>query len=107
VSKPAVTESFSYPYSRLNTVCLKEGDIIGMNAKDIVTKGNDVDSVTEELVDSMMDEDVTTISLYFGNNVTEEEAGKVADDLSQKYPKCDVDIYYGGQPLYYYIVSLE
>ncbi|MBO5215727.1 MAG: DAK2 domain-containing protein [Clostridia bacterium] len=86
---------------------LKEGDIIGMNAKDIATKGNDVDAVTEELIDDMMDEDVTTISLYFGNNVTEEEASKVADDLSQKYPKCDVDIYYGGQPLYYYIVSLE
>jgi len=75
---------------------LKEGDIIGIDAKSIVAKGENVNNVTTELVDKMMAPDVTNITLYFGNNVSEEEASEIA-----------VDIHFGGQPLYYYIVSLE
>ena len=86
---------------------LSEGDIIGVDAKTIVAKGKEVSDVTTELVDKMMNNDVSNITLYFGNDVTEEDASKVANDLAQKYKKCDVDIHYGGQPLYYYIVSLE
>ncbi len=86
---------------------LKEGDIIGMDSKDIVAKGDSVSAVTEQLIDSMMDDDVSCISLYFGNNVQEEEANAIAADLTSKYRACDVDVHYGGQPLYYFIVSLE
>jgi dihydroxyacetone kinase-like predicted kinase len=86
---------------------LKEGDIIGMDQKSIVAKGNEVESVTTELVDKMMDNSISTITLYFGNNVAEADAEKIAQDLSRKYTRCDVDIHFGGQPLYYYIVSLE
>ncbi|MBR2988256.1 MAG: DAK2 domain-containing protein [Clostridia bacterium] len=86
---------------------LKEGDIIGINAKEIVAKGHSVRKVTESLIDDMMDEDITTITLYFGNQVTEDDAEKIAGELMEKYPNCDVATYYGGQPLYYYIVSLE
>ena len=86
---------------------LKEGDIIGINAKEIVAKGHSVRKVTEALIDDMMDEDVTTITLYFGNNVTEDDATKIAGELMEKYTGCDVATYFGGQPLYYYIVSLE
>lgn len=64
-------------------------------------------NVTTELVDKMMAPDVTNITLYFGNNVSEEEASEIAGELAEKYSKCDVDIHFGGQPLYYYIVSLE
>lgn len=91
----------------INDMQLNEGDIIGVDAKTIVAKGNEVSGVTTELVDKMMNSDVSNITLYFGNDVKEEDATKVADELSQKYKKCDVDIHYGGQPLYYYIVSLE
>lgn len=91
----------------INDMQLNEGDIIGVDAKTIVAKGNEVPGVTTELVDKMMNSDVSNITLYFGNDVKEEDATKVADELSQKYKKCDVDIHYGGQPLYYYIVSLE
>ena len=91
----------------INDMQLNEGDIIGVDAKTIVAKGNEVSGVTTELVDKMMNRDVSNITLYFGNDVKEEDATKVADELSQKYKKCDVDIHYGGQPLYYYIVSLE
>ena len=86
---------------------LKEGDIIGMDSKSIVAKGEKVETVTKELVDKMMDSDVSNITLYFGNNVTEEEASAIAKELTDKYKRCDVDIHFGGQPLYYYIVSLE
>ncbi len=86
---------------------LKEGDIIGMDAKDIVAKGDSVGEVTEQLVDKMMNDDISCISLYFGNDVKEEEANAIASDLIKKYRSCDVDVHCGGQPLYYFIVSLE
>lgn len=86
---------------------LKEGDIIGMDAKDIVAKGDSVNQVTEQLIDKMMDDDVSCISLYFGNDVKEEDANAIAADITKKYRMCDVDVHYGGQPLYYFIVSLE
>ena len=86
---------------------LKEGDIIGMDAKDIVAKGDSVSQVTEQLIDKMMDDDVNCISLYFGNDVREEDANAIAADITKKYRNCDVDVHYGGQPLYYFIVSLE
>jgi len=93
--------------TQIDNFDLKEGDIIGIDSKNIVAKGEDVKSVTEELVDSMIDNDVSNITLYFGNDVKEEDASEIAEDLTSKYKKCDVDIHFGGQPLYYYIVSLE
>ncbi len=93
--------------TQIDNFDLKEGDIIGIDSKNIVAKGDDVKSVTKELVDTMIDNDVSNITLYFGNDVKEEEASEIAEDLTTKYKKCDVDIHFGGQPLYYYIVSLE
>lgn len=86
---------------------LKEGDIIGMDGKSIVAKGESVDNVTKELVAKMMDRDVSTITLYFGSDVKEEQAQGIVEELAHEYPRCDVDTHFGGQPLYYYIVSLE
>ncbi len=86
---------------------LKEGDIIGIDSKSIVAKGEKVEKVTKDLVEKMMDSDVSNITLYFGDAVSEEEANAIAQELTDKYKKCDVDIHFGGQPLYYYIVSLE
>ncbi len=93
--------------TNINDMELKEGDIIGIDSKDIVAKGDEVKDVTTELVSKMMTNDVSNITLYFGNDVKEEEANDVAEVLTQKYKRCDVDIHFGGQPLYYYIISLE
>ncbi len=93
--------------SHVDNFDLKEGDIIGVDAKNIIAKGEKVENVTAELVDKMMDSSVCNITLYFGNEVKEEEANEIASRLSEKYNRCDVDIHYGGQPLYYYIVALE
>lgn len=93
--------------TNINDMELKEGDIIGIDSKDIVAKGHEVKDVTTELVDKMMTNDTSNITLYFGNNVKEEEANDVAEALTKKYKRCDVDTHFGGQPLYYYIISLE
>lgn len=86
---------------------LSQGDIIGIDNKEILATGKDVNTVTKELIEKMMDHNVSTITLYFGNDVNEEDAQKIVEELSAKYPKCDVDCLFGGQPLYYYIVALE
>ncbi|MDR0425880.1 MAG: DAK2 domain-containing protein [Clostridiales bacterium] len=86
---------------------LKEGDIIAMDQNAIVAKGDSVGDVTKQLVAGMMDDEISNVTLYFGNNVTEDEAQAIADSLAADYKRCDIDIHFGGQPLYYYIVSLE
>ncbi|MDR3021834.1 MAG: DAK2 domain-containing protein [Clostridiales bacterium] len=86
---------------------LKVGDIIGINSSEIAVKGKSVSSVTADLVDEMIDDSVSNITLYFGSEVGESDVKKVAKQLSSKYTKCDVDFHQGGQPLYYYIVSME
>ena len=93
--------------TEVDDLILKEGDIIGIDNNSIVAKGDKVESVTKDLVDKMMSKDVSNITLYFGNNLEESEAQNIADDLANKYKKCDIDVHFGGQPLYYFIVSLE
>ena len=86
---------------------LKEGDIIGLNEKNIIAKGEDVNTVTEELIDKMVNADIMNISLFYGESVQEVEAQVLAEKISKKYPDIEVDYHFGGQPLYYYLISLE
>ncbi len=86
---------------------LKEGDIIGLGEKKIVTKGNNVSKVTEDTIEKLMTEDVSTISLFYGNDVDPKDAGALIDTLKAKYPDLEIDIHEGDQPLYYYLISLE
>ena len=86
---------------------LKEGDIIGLGEKKIVTKGNDVSKVTEDTIEKLMTEDVSTISLFYGNDVDPKDAGALIDTLKDKYPDLEIDVHEGNQPLYYYLISLE
>lgn len=86
---------------------LKEGDIIGLDHKTILTKGNDIKEVTAGLIDKMIDENHTMITIYYGEDIKEEDAEILKADLTEKYPECEVETYYGGQPIYYYIISLE
>lgn len=86
---------------------LKEGDIIGLNDKNIVAKGDDIATVTEEVIEKMVTPDIMNISLFYGAEVQEVEAQVLAEKLSKKYPDIEVDFHFGGQPLYYYLISLE
>lgn len=91
----------------MNGFKLKEGDIIGLDNKRILAKGDDVDSTCEALIKALKNDDHEMITLYYGEGVEEAQAEALAAKLSEKYPDCDVDYHYGGQPVYYYMVSLE
>ncbi len=86
---------------------LKEGDIIGLDNKNIIAKGEDINAVATEVVEKLMNENIMTVTLFFGADVQEAEATKLAEELAVKYPDIEVDCHFGGQPLYYYMISLE
>ena len=86
---------------------LKTGDIIGLDNKKILAKGSDIAETTVELIGKMKNPDHEMITLYYGEGVTEEDAQALAGKVAEKFPECDVDFHFGGQPVYYYIVSME
>ena len=91
----------------MNGFKLKEGDIIGLNSKKILAKGEDVETTTLELIKKMKNNEHEMITLYYGEGVDEAAAEALAGKVSETFPDCDVDFHYGGQPVYYYMVSLE
>lgn len=86
---------------------IHEGDIMGIGDSGLLAVGDEVMGVTKEMIRSMVDEDSELISVYYGEDVTEETAGQLGDELMEEYPDCDVEINYGGQPIYYCVVSVE
>lgn len=86
---------------------IKQGDFMGIGDNGILSVGQDMDEVVLSMVDEMMDEDRELISIYYGEEITEEQAETIRDRISEKYDSCDVELQYGGQPIYYYIVSAE
>ncbi len=86
---------------------LTEGDIIGLDNKKILTKGDNVGEVVAGLVEKIKTDDHEMLTLYYGQDVKEEDAEKLRDEMESRFDGIDVDVLYGGQPLYYYIVSLE
>lgn len=91
----------------MNGFKLKEGDIIGLDNKRILAKSDNIDDTTVKLVKALKNDEHEMITLYYGEGVKEEEAEALADKISKQYPDCDVDFHFGGQPVYYYMVSLE
>ena len=86
---------------------LKEGDIIGLAEKNIIAKGNDVGTVTAETVDKLVSEESATITLFYGQDVQQPEADALVEQIAAKYPDKEVSCHFGGQPLYYYMISIE
>ncbi|MEG2084120.1 MAG: DAK2 domain-containing protein [Clostridia bacterium] len=86
---------------------LHEGDIIGLDDKKIIAKSNDVAQTTKDVVNKIMTEDEEIISLYYGDNVTKEQAESIRKDVEAEHPDCEVCCYYGGQPHYYFMISIE
>lgn len=93
--------------TKIDGFSLKKGDIIGLNSKRILAKSNSVEDATLKLIEKMKDSAHALINLYYGKDVSEQDAEKLQAKIAEKYPDCDVEIYYGGQDIYYYIVSLE
>ena len=86
---------------------LTTGEIIGLDDKTILSKGILVSTTCENLIEKMINNNIVNITLYYGEDVREEEANSLCERLSQKYPNCEVNVIYGGQPVYYYLVALE
>ncbi len=86
---------------------IKQGDIMGIGDKVIHCKGENVSDVVLELVEHLVDDDSEIISLYYGDEVDVEDAEKISEDLEERYPLVDIEVYYGGQPIYYYVLSVE
>lgn len=91
----------------MNGFKLKEGDIIGLDNKRILAKSDNIDDTTLKLVKALKNDDHEMITLYYGEGIKEDDAEALAAKISENYPDCDVDFHFGGQPVYYYMVSLE
>ena len=86
---------------------IHEGDIMGIADQGIVAVGESVEKVSLEMLQTLVDEDTSLISLYYGEDVQEEDASKLAEEVEALYPEIDIDLHLGGQPIYYYVMSVE
>lgn len=86
---------------------IKQGNIMGIGDKTILSVGEEIKPTTIELIQSLADEESELISLYYGAEVEEEDANELAEEIMELYPDLDVEVHYGGQPIYYYVLSVE
>ncbi|MCR5278294.1 MAG: DAK2 domain-containing protein [Lachnospiraceae bacterium] len=87
---------------------IKEGDFMGIGDKGLLSVNKDIKTAVCEMIDRMQEESSAELfSIYYGEDVTEADAKEVADYITGKYPSCDVELQFGGQPIYYYIISAE
>ena len=86
---------------------IHEGDIMGIGDSGILAVGQTVEETTKEMLAQLVDEDTELISLYYGQDVQEESAENFAQEIEDLYPDVDVDVHSGGQPIYYYVLSVE
>lgn len=116
-NKEAMIDSMSYvktgevTYAVRDTVIddkeIKEGNIMGIGDEGILAVGEEIDDTTINMIKEMQDKESEIVSLYYGAEVTEEAANKLADKIAEALPEIEVEVYPGGQPIYYYIASVE
>ena len=86
---------------------IKQGDYMGIGDSGILSVGRDMEEVTFNMIKAMIHDDLELISIYYGSDVTEEAAEAVKAKVEETYPDCDVELQMGGQPIYYYVISME
>ena len=86
---------------------IKQGDYMGIGDKGILTVGKNMEEITLGMVEAMVDDSSELISVYYGADVEEADAEALRDKVEAAYPSCDVELQYGGQPIYYYVISVE
>ena len=91
----------------INDVEVKEGNIIGLGEGKLLSAGDDIDDITTKLIESLVDEDSAIITLFYGEDTKKEDAEALQEALEEKFEDIDIELYYGGQPIYYYLVSVE
>ncbi len=93
--------------TRLDEKEIHEGDIMGIGDSGILAVGKGKENIARETVAAMVDDDSEVISIYYGEDVSEEDAVKLSEELEEAYPDCEIEVNQGGQPIYYYIISVE
>jgi DAK2 domain fusion protein YloV len=86
---------------------IKQGDYMGIGDKSILSVGADMVETTKEMVAAMTDDETAIICIYYGDEVEEEDAHTLGAELEEEYPEVEIEIHYGGQPIYYYVISVE
>ena len=86
---------------------IHEGDILGISEKGIRTAGKDIKEITKQLIAGMIDDDSEFLTVYYGKDISPETADALSEELEELYPDLEIEVKYGGQPLYYYIFSIE
>jgi dihydroxyacetone kinase-like predicted kinase len=84
-----------------------KGDYMGIGDSGILAVGQSIETVAADTLEAMITEDSELISIYYGADVSEEDAENLQNLVSERYPSCDVELQYGGQPIYYYVMSVE
>ena len=93
--------------TRIDDKEIHEGDIMGIGDHSILAVGKEIAETTKETIRLMTDEDSELISIYYGEDVSEDDAQALGEALEEEYPDCEIEVYPGGQPIYYYVVSVE
>lgn len=99
--------TYSVRDTEFNNAKISKNDIIGISEGDIVASGKDINLVSLELLDNMIDDDTSLVTIFYGNDIEEDMANDLVDQLTDKYSDIDIELIYGGQPIYYYIFSVE
>jgi len=107
----STVKSASVTYAVRNTnvdgLAITKGDIIGLTDSSILTKGKTVDETVTSLIEKTVNEDIINITLFYGNEIKEEDAYALQEKLSKVYPDKEISVLFGGQPVYYYLISME
>jgi len=99
--------TFAVRDTEFNGTAIKKNDIIGLSDKDILAAGNDINMVSQQLVEKLVDEDSSIITIMYGSDTTKEQANELAEALEDKFADLDIEVVFGGQPLYYYLFAIE
>ncbi|MCC8142139.1 MAG: DAK2 domain-containing protein [Lachnospiraceae bacterium] len=86
---------------------IKEGDFMGIGDSSILSTGTEIEEVVRDMIQSLVEEDSSFICIYYGEEIDKDQAETLGKFVAKEYPECEVEIQYGGQPIYYYIVSVE
>ena len=86
---------------------IRRGNIMGLGDNGLLAVGEDIEQTTLDTITNMADDDSEIISIYYGSDITPDQAGSLREKLEEAYPDFEIEVYEGGQPIYYYIVSVE
>ncbi|MCR5720696.1 MAG: DAK2 domain-containing protein, partial [Lachnospiraceae bacterium] len=99
--------TYSVRDTQIDNINIKKDDFMAIGDSGILAAGVDMDQVLDEMFASLIDESSELISIYYGADVKEDEACRLMERVKASYPGCEIDVQYGGQPIYYYFISVE